>query len=314
VTGTIWLASYPKSGNTWFRMLLANLSARDGRPVDINELPEHSGMASARAPFDHFTLIDSGLLTHEEIDSLRPRIYEALARGDEADEALEPGTPTRFVKAHDAYTLTPAGDPLLAGSRGADGAIVIVRDPRDVAVSLAHHQQTTIDQAIAFMNDANAGFCAKTTLQYTQLRQRLLGWSGHVASWLDQPDIPVHPLRYEDLRADTAGALRLALAFAGLSATDGELRRAVAGARFEELRRQEQARGFGEAHRQPLRGNFFRRGEAGAWRDELTSEQVARIEADHAPTMRRLGYAPEGHRFACADATADKLARLGEPG
>ena len=40
---TIWLASYPKSGNTWFRMMVANLSTKDGRPVDINDLPERGG-------------------------------------------------------------------------------------------------------------------------------------------------------------------------------------------------------------------------------------------------------------------------------
>ena len=55
-----WLASYPKSGNTWLRMLIANLLATDG-PVDINHWPERGGIASARAPFDHLTLIDSGL-------------------------------------------------------------------------------------------------------------------------------------------------------------------------------------------------------------------------------------------------------------
>ena len=49
--------------------------------------------------------------------------------------------PVRFVKVHDAYTLTPKGEPLLAGRRGADGAIVIVRDPRDVAPSLANHNR-----------------------------------------------------------------------------------------------------------------------------------------------------------------------------
>ena len=67
------------------------------------------------------------------------------------------------MKAHDAYTLTPKGEPLLAGARGADGAIVIVRDPRDVAPSLANHNRSSIDDAIAFMNDKNAGFCVQPT-------------------------------------------------------------------------------------------------------------------------------------------------------
>ena len=291
MTRTIWLASYPKSGNTWFRMLVANLSAKDGKPVDINDLPERSGIASARQAFDHLMLIDSGLLTHDEIDCLRPRLYEELARGAEDDEydVAEDAPPVRFVKVHDAYTLTPKGEPLLAGSRGADGAIVIVRDPRDVASSLANHYRFSIDEAVAFMNDRDAGFCTKTLRQHTQLRQKLPGWSGHIASWLDQTDIPVHLIRYEDMTADTIGTLGRALTFAGRAAADEAIRSAVAFADFAELRLQEQDKGFRETPARPG-GLFFRRGKAGGWRDELTAEQVARIEAAHAPMMRRLGY------------------------
>ena len=294
VTRTIWLASYPKSGNTWFRMLVANLSADDGKPVDINDLPERGGIASARGPFDYLLLIDSGLLTHDEIDRLRPRVYEELARGAADDEydKVDAAPPVRFVKAHDAYTLTCDGEPLLAGRGGADGAIVIVRDPRGVAPSLANHNGTSIDDAIAFMNNKRAGFCVKPGRMHNQLRQQLPGWSGHVAGWLDQTDIPVHLIRYEDMAADTVGTLRHALAFAGRAATDEEMWRAVAFADFAELKRQEGEKGFREGPRPTRGGQFFRRGAAGAWRDELTPEQVARIEAEHAPMMRRLGYEP----------------------
>ena len=300
MTRTVWLASYPKSGNTWFRMLVANLSAKDNQPIDINDLPERGGIASARGPFDHLLLIDSGLLTHDEIDCLRPRVYEELARGAEDDEYDKPEDvpPVRFVKAHDAYTLTPDGEPLLAGRRGAAGAIVIVRDPRDVAPSLANHNRGSIDDAIAFMNDPNAGFCVKTSRQHNQFRQTLPGWSGHVASWLEQTDIPMHLIRYEDLQADTLGTFRRAMNFAGRDAGEQDILRAVGFSQFSELKTQEQTKGFSEAPRPQAGGNFFRRGEVGAWRDELTAEQVARIEAEHAPMMRRLGYELAGAQLA----------------
>ena len=234
MTRTIWLASYPKSGNTWFRMLVANLSAKDGKPVDINNLPERGGIASARGPFDYLTLIDSGLLTHDEIDCLRPRVYEELASGARDDEydAPDDASPVRFVKVHDAYTLTPKGEPLLAGRRGADGAIVIVRDPRDVAPSIANHNRTDIDAAIALMNDRDAVYCAKPGRMDTQLRQQVPGWSGHIASWLDQRDLPVHLIRYEDLQADTFATFRAALSFAGRPADDDDIWRAVGLRRF----------------------------------------------------------------------------------
>jgi hypothetical protein len=303
VTRTIWLASYPKSGNTWFRMLVANLSAAD-KPVDINDLPERGGIASARGPFDHLLLVDSGLLTHDEIDCLRPRVYEELARGAEDDEydTRAEAPPVRFVKVHDAYTLTPKGEPLMAGRRAAIGAIVIVRDPRDVAPSLANHNRSTIDSAIDFMNDGNASFCSSPKRQHNQLRQRLPGWSGHIASWLEQIDLPVHLIRYEDLTADTAGIFKRALAFSGRDASDADIARAIAFADFAQLREQERTKGFREAPRPRPGGQFFRRGEAGGWRSELTPAQVARIEADHAPMMRRLGYALSfAPSLACAE-------------
>ena len=294
MTRTIWLASYPKSGNTWFRMLVANLSAKDGQPVDINDLPERGGIASARAPFDHLLLIDSGLLTHDEIDALRPRVYEELARGAADDEYDKPADlpSVRFVKTHDAYTLTPKGEPLLGGRGGADGAIVIVRDPRDVVPSFANHSATSIDEAIEFINGPKVAFCAKPGRLHNQFRQQLPGWTGYTATWLEQKDIPIHLVRYEDMQADTAGVLARALEFAGRPASEEEIRRAVAFADFAQLQEQEKARGFREAPRPRPGGRFFRRGQSGAWRDELTTEQVLRIENEHAPMMRRLGYEP----------------------
>ncbi|MGA8079399.1 MAG: sulfotransferase domain-containing protein [Xanthobacteraceae bacterium] len=291
MTPTIWLASYPKSGNTWFRMLLSNLYSKDGKPIDINDLPIR-GIASSRRSFDYMSLIESGLLTLDEADCLRPRIYEELAKGalDEEYDARADGIPIRFVKVHDAYTLTLRREPLLAGRHAAEGAIVIVRDPRDVASSLANHNGSSIDDVISLMNDDQSAYCVKTNRQHSQLRQKLLGWSGHIASWLDQTDIPVHLIRYEDLQADTIGAFRDALVFAGRSASDEAIRRAVDRAAFAELRRQEADKGFAEKPHRSGEGLFFRRGEVGAWRDELTPEQVARIEAEHATIMQGLGY------------------------
>jgi aryl sulfotransferase len=291
VTDIVWLASYPKSGNTWFRMLVANLSAKDG-PADINDLPERDGIASGRSGFEFVTLLDSGLLTHDEADRLRPRVYEALAQGAEVEDGeapvARPGP--RLVKVHDAYTGTPQGEPLLAGRRGARGAIVIVRDPRDIAPSLANHRGTTIDDAIGFMNNDAAAFCGTVKAQPNQLRQRLLGWSGHVESWLDQGDIPVHLVRYEDLAARPVETLLAAMAFAGHEVRRSDAVRAAEFASFARLQAQERAKGFGEWRRGGAGALFFRRGESNAWRRELTREQVLRIEAAQSAMMARLGY------------------------
>ncbi|MCP5028332.1 MAG: sulfotransferase domain-containing protein, partial [Actinomycetia bacterium] len=74
----VWLASYPKSGNTWFRTFLANLLRDDEDPVDINELRTGS-IASARNPFDIHTGLEASDLTQDEIDLLRPGVYRRMA-------------------------------------------------------------------------------------------------------------------------------------------------------------------------------------------------------------------------------------------
>jgi len=288
VIPTIWLASYPKSGNTWFRILVANLWSKHDVPIDINKIDSTDSIASGRNPFDRQTLIDSALLTDDEIDRLRPAAYAYAASGNTLADPDDPCFPIRFVKAHDAYTRNDLGEPLLGGAKGAAGAILFVRDPRDVAASFAHHMRCPIDVAIDRMGDPDFCFAVAPDRLDRQFRQRLLGWSGFVRSWLDQRDIPVHLVRYEDLLTDTAAVARAALAFAGIEPDPVRLDQAVAFASIDELQRQEIQGGFREAPRD-VRG-FFRRGIAGGWRDELNPDQIARIERDHGPMMDRLGY------------------------
>lgn len=287
----VWLASYPKSGNTWFRMLVANLQA--DRAVDINDLPEGDGTASARGRFDGMMLFPSGLLTHDECDRLRPRLYASIARGGavDPDDAQESRTAaTRFIKTHDAWTRTTDGEPLL-GADSASHAILIVRDPRDVAVSLAHHNDQSIDQTITFMARADAAFCGRDDRQHNQLRQQLPGWSGWNRSWIDRHELPLHIIRYEDLLEDPVDAFARTLAFTGIESSKAAVERAALLASFGELRAQEAAHGFCEAP--PMRrGGFFRRGIAGGWRDEMTRDEAARIEGDHAELMAHFGYDP----------------------
>ncbi|MEJ1968577.1 MAG: hypothetical protein WDN03_08105 [Rhizomicrobium sp.] len=66
MSGIVWLASYPKSGNTWFRMLISNLLTQGDRAADINDPDERMSIASARLPFEDVTLVESDLLTSDE--------------------------------------------------------------------------------------------------------------------------------------------------------------------------------------------------------------------------------------------------------
>jgi aryl sulfotransferase len=306
---TIWLASYPKSGNTWMRMMIGALAAPDDGEPGINDLPEPGGIASARVAFDNHALVDSSLLTFDEIDRLRPAVHGAQAAWfrDVDDEAEALGSAkARFVKTHDAYTRLPDGAPLLGGRRGADGAVLIVRDPRDLPSSLANHSDISFERAIEQMCDPAFTLCAQPDRAAIQLRQQLLDWSGFVESWLTQTDLPVQVLRYEDMLAGPAAVLGRVMEFAGDPRPVEALARAAALTDFARLQSLEAETGFREAW-PGASGGFFRRGQAEAWRDELTPEQARRIEAAHGPTMRRLGYQIADRSMVATPAAASPM-------
>ena len=123
------------------------------------------------------------------------------------------------------------------------------------------------------------------------MRQRLLTWSGHVTSWVDEPGLHVLVVRYEDLHADTVTVFREVVRFCGLEDDPPRLEKAVRFSQFEQAKKQETEHGFGE--KMPGAEAFFRKGQVGSWREELTPELVAKLIADHAAVMRRFGYLDE---------------------
>ncbi len=281
MNGIVWLASYPKSGNTWFRAFIANLTSDSDEPVDINAL-HTGGIASARDPFDRYAGVEASDLTAEEIDRLRPEVYLQMAA--EAEE-------TEYHKVHDAYTLSSAGRPLFP-AEATKGALYFLRNPLDVAVSYAHHSGRDADVAIRWLGQEEHCMCAGPKQLHSQLRQRLLTWSGHVLSWVDQDSFPVCVVRYEDMRHDTEATFIRAARFAGLPDDPERVRRAIELSSFDELQRQESERGFHE--KMPRAESFFRKGEVGSWRQSLSAEQAARIAADHGRVMARFGYLDDG--------------------
>jgi hypothetical protein len=276
----VWLASYPKSGNTWLRVFLANFQRDTGQPVEINSL-DVGALAVDRKLFDSALGVASSDMTPEEIECCRPEVCRHLAARSAA---------TLYITTHDAYTFTSAGEPLIPADV-TRGAIYVARNPLDVAVSFAHHFIKPVEAAVERLGmEHTIGDGAPGRLR-TQLRQRLLSWSRHVLSWLDQRIIPVHVMRYEDMSLRPIETFSGAVRFLGWEEDVDRIHRAVMFSSFETLRQQEQSQGFKE--RQPGVSSFFRQGRAGGWHEVLTEEQVARIISDHGPVMRRLGYLAE---------------------
>lgn len=273
----IWLASYPKSGNTWFRVFLANLLSEKEGPADINKLGG-GPIASARSVLDNAAGIESSNLFLDEVDDLRPAFYEKIS--GEAEETV-------FMKTHDAYTYLPDGRPLLS-EKATKGAVYLIRNPLDIAPSFANHSACGLDKIIKDMNDEKNTFCATPRNLPNQLRQKLLSWSGHVLSWVEAPGIKIHVVRYEDMKQHPLETFYGAVKFAGFEHTEKEVEKTLTRCSFEYLKKQEEEAGFRE--KSARCASFFRKGEVGSWRESLNEEQVMSIIKKHSNVMRRFGY------------------------
>jgi len=274
--GFYWIASYPKSGNTWIRLLLASL-LEGGAPLDFTAPIGFASAVAAASDMDLFLDVESSDLLPAEQAELRHDLMQVIA-----SETTEP----QFRKVHDSWGHTPRGRPLFPPEVTL-GSVYVVRDPRDVAVSWAHHSGLELDEAIAFLGKPGA-LVAIASKWKNQFEQRLDSWSGHVASWLAADPAPLL-VTYERLSADPEAVLAEVAAHCSIATSEAALASAVDATRFDRLQREELSKGFELGQKKGQK--FFRRGLAGGWRDTLSPAQADRILQDHGPMMERLGYA-----------------------
>jgi len=276
----VWLASYPKSGNTWFRLIWGYLFEVDERPAGA------SFISPARSPQPAQTLsmvdelaLDPRRFRSGEIDSFRAQF--------ELRQVSEPSLPI-LRKTHESYHCDAQGHPLFP-AEATLATILIVRDPRDVACSWAHHFGQTLDRAVVDICTPDLTWKSNPM---SGLGQQTVGsWSEHFRSWKDQSGVVVQLIRYEDLLAEPIAVLSRVFAGIGLDVSMARIEQAIAATQFDKLQRREAEVGFHEASIRAPSG-FFRRGQAGGWRDDLSEANVMRIEEAHHDAMTELGYQP----------------------
>jgi len=272
-----WLASYPKSGNTWFRIFLANYLSGSDKPISINDVST-GAIASSRVMFDNISALTATDLTHDEVDLLRPDIYRELNA-----EIEEYG----YHKVHDAYTLNANNKPLFPADVS-KGVVYFIRNPFDVAISYANHSSISIDKAINALNNGEHKLSKSEKRVATQIRQKLLTWSEHVNSWTIQKEIPVLVLRYEDMLENTFKVFKNAAEFINLEIDDDRIKKAIEFSSFKELKKQESEVGFKE---KPYKTkSFFKTGKAGVWKETLTEEQIEKIINNNKDVMKKYNY------------------------
>ena len=275
----VWLASYPKSGNTWFRIFLSHLIMdHDLHFVNVNN-QLYTPISSAREILERYSGFESSLLTHDETDILRRDVY--------LREAEEYGGKFLFKKCHDAYVKASDGQWMFP-AEATKCCIYLIRNPFDVAVSLFFHNNTGINDAVAALNNDNYAFCAGRQALFNQLRQRMGTWSEHVASWENAPDMDVHIMRYEDMEADPVETFFKTVEFIGMKRSKEAVEKALELSSMNKLKKYEQEYGFRE---KPANAeNFFRKGKAGDWKNHLTEDHIKSIIGKNEDVMRKFGY------------------------
>lgn len=269
----VWLASYPKSGNTWLRSFLANYLVNAASPVPINEVHKF-GLGDNITQM--YRRVATGPVDLNDVEAsvrLRPRVLAAIVANN-ADVNL--------VKTHninrDIYGVQ------LIPAEVTRSAIYVMRNPLDMVLSYAKHTGQTIEKAAQDICHPHNG-----TAPYEKNVATFLGsWSDHVKSWTQPLPYPVLVLRYEDMLANPAEAFGKVVEHFGMTVDQERLERAIRHCSFDELRKQEEKSGFIEKSEHSDR--FFSKGQAGHWRTELDPELARTIRQSNKRMMKQYGY------------------------
>jgi len=269
-----WLASYPKSGNTWLRALL--FAYKNDGSIDINKMSS-TGVADTHVQYMQIVspldMKNLGILGQH---MLRPSMLLHQL-------VMWPIRPM-FVKTHMANVIPPNLGPFIP-PLVTERAVYLVRDPRDVFQSMIKYLGVTSDEMIE--NFKNDQFCLGINRDNTLISQ-ICGWSTHVKSWTTERIFPILTIRYEDMLLDSAEVLASVIKFCGEEPNEILVKKSAEACNIERLREQEDSHGFIEGTADTI-DKFF--GSGGSyWKNELDSKYVVQIERDHREMMIQMNY------------------------
>lgn len=271
----VWLASFPKSGNTWLRCFLDAYILGD---VDINEivvsLPDDLaarcavGDGSNAAEFP----VDIQMLT-------RPMAMLRLVREYNRIGSKVP----LFVKTHASHVLANGVEMMPEALTKA--TVCLVRDPRNVVVSFARHMgYSDMDEAIEhFLNK----YRTLNDVTATKMNDFISSWPMSVQSFANADTHNVRIWRYEDLKADPVKCFAEILKHSGVAVDLDRVKTAVDKVALANLQEQERKKGFGESSKYAKNGFFAG---SGGWNGKLTPGQLHRVEKACASMMKRFNY------------------------
>ncbi len=275
-----WIASYPKSGNTWLR---AFLDAYYTGEVNLQELLTCPADSKA-------TLYSPGAVyPHPEklpIDQQHLLRGVGLFRYWKAWEQSESPIPL-YLKTHSVNMMINGVD--LIPKPITKKAIYIVRDPRDILPSFAKHMGIDVDTAINWMKNEKRILIGKE-----QMAEMISSWGTHVKYWTNDKGLDVKVVRFEDMKADPNYTFEDILLFLDPEHYQKgrdrvKLAKAIELSGIVNLKKLERQTGFNESS--PFQKNqFFSGGGRVGWKNKITAKQAGAIKKAFAATMKQHGY------------------------
>ena len=269
----IWLASYPKSGNTLLRsMLSAYLFSNDGI-FNFKLLPKIK-------QFPYNDILERLGIKSEEFN-------EIIKNSIRGQELFNKKNTVGFLKTHNMlfnyekkYPFTNLENTL--------GVVYIVRDPRNVALSYSRHLDINIEEAVKFITTGKA------------LKNDIMGnWSENYQSWKAFIKHNKYLLiKYEDFIAHREETFLKILKFIyslrniNFSIDTNKLKNVIETTSLDNLKKLEQKDTFSESAKDSSGNkiNFFDKGGKRNWSKELSQDMKVQLEKALNKEMRELGY------------------------
>ena len=274
----VWLASYPKSGNTWMRALLSCYLFEEHHKKGMDVFSKMRLIQSFPVKRAFNGIVD------EEI--LKKNKFQAFKYFIKAQEKINKDPKLHIIKTHN-FCGAVGGD-FFTNKENTIGSIYIVRDPRSVAVSYAHYANITYEKSVKLMLDENR--VAVHDQYYPEAR---LSWKTNLLSWLKSPS-PKLLIRYEDLLKDTAGILKITIKFINqfiknkIEIQEDKILKVIEECKFDNLKDLENTKGFKE--KENNKNNFFRKGEINEWSKALPISLIEELERNFSKEMKELDY------------------------
>jgi len=279
----IWIASYPKSGNTWVRSLLSSYLYTDDGIFNF-DLLKKIGQFPEKRYFEFFL---------KDFTDLKRVSEYWIAAQDRINLFNKRIT---FFKTHSALCALQKN--AFTNKNNSKAVIYIVRDPRNVITSLSHHYSKTQVESFDFMTNRNKIITTEESETKNFGISSVLGsWSDHYKSWRDITYAPFLLIKYEDLINDTTSCMLKMLNFLKLhmdiTIDQDKINNSINSCTFETLSAKEKSSGFFESvisKKDNKKLKFFFLGKNNTWNKMLNEDLQKKINSVFFKEMTELNY------------------------